>query len=224
MCNAYTLRAHLTLLGEELRRHARMRVLLPPGGAAEGFNFPIPQSVFPRRDGLILRPIDAGAPEEGCEPVIAHWNLTPAFHKGAARGWLERTHNCRSETMFTAPAFEEASKRRRCLIPASSIVEWTGPTGAKTKHEISRADGGLLFLAGLWDRCMVNGRPFESYTMVMMRAARADFVGRFRDRQPVFLDAEGAATWLDLTADPTPVLSSPPLGTLTAQPAQPVAA
>jgi putative SOS response-associated peptidase YedK len=46
----------------------------------------------------------------------------------------------------------------------------------------------------------------------------------FHNRQPVVLDRQTAATWLDCAADFTPVLKAPPPRTLVADPPEPVAA
>jgi putative SOS response-associated peptidase YedK len=125
--------------------------------------------------------------------------------------------------MASSPSFREAYKRRRCIIPATSFTEWTGPAGHKTRHSISRADGQPLFFAGLWERAIEElGRP-DSYTMLMIDA-REDFMGRFHNRQPVILDEARANIWLDLAADPAPVLAPPPAGTLVADPPKPAAA
>jgi putative SOS response-associated peptidase YedK len=147
--------------------------------------------------------------------------LTPFFHKGGLKAWKASTNNARSETMATSPTFHEAYKRRRRLIPATSFTEWTGPAGKKTAHAISRADGGLLFFAGLWDRCENDGGYAESYAMPLIDAVAGDDVAPFHNRQPVILDAPGAAIRLDLTADPAPVLRSTPAGTLVADPPEP---
>lgn len=83
-----------------------LRLVLPPGVTPETSNLAVPRSVYPRRDGLILRPVDAAAPGAGLEPTVAHWNLTPFFHKGPLKAWKASTNNARSETMagrFSAP-------------------------------------------------------------------------------------------------------------------------
>jgi putative SOS response-associated peptidase YedK len=224
MCNAYNLKTSLTAIGEAAMRQLDLPLVFPPGVSAETSNTPVPLEVFPRRDGLILKPADPREPARGLAPAVAHWNLTPYFHQGPLKAWKASTNNCRSETMATLPAFREAYQRRRCLIPATSFVEWTGPKGHKTAHAISRADGGLLFLAGLWDRCLIEGARIESYTMVMIDAVGEDWMARFHDRQPVLLDAVRASTWLDLAADPRPILKPAPAGTLVADPPEPVAA
>lgn len=217
MCNAYNLKTNLAEIGVASRSWLGRDLVLPPGVTPESSNLQVPQAVYPRRDGLILRPV-----EGGLEPAVAHWNLTPFFNRGGLKAWKASTNNARSETMATSPAFREAFRRRRCIIPATSFTEWTGPKGSKTAHAISRKDGGMLFFAGLWDRCDTDDGPADSYTMVMIDALGDDDVARFHNRQPVFLDRDRADTWLDLMADPAPILKGPEPGTLVADPPEPV--
>jgi len=60
--------------------------------------------------------------------------------------------NARSETVSTQPAFRDALKLRRCLIPADGFYEWK--KGGKTKQpycfEVGK--GEVFVFAGLWDR------------------------------------------------------------------------
>lgn len=223
MCNAYTLKTNLADLAAAVERQLGFALVLAPGVTPLTSNLAIPQSLYPRRDGLILRPVDPAAPSAGLEPVVAHWNLTPFFHKGPLKAWKASTNNARSETMATSPAFRDAYKRRRCVVPASHFTEWTGPTGSKTAHAISRADGGLLFFAGLWDRRLIDDAAVESYTLPMIPAVDSDDVAPFHNRQPVVLDAERAGRWLDLDADQAEVLRAPPRETLVADPRSPAA-
>src|SRR5438874_13670820 len=62
------------------------------------------------------------------EPVrqisTMRWGLIPSWAKdtsGAAR-----MINARSETAHTLPAFRDAMKLRRCLVPADGFYEWQG--------------------------------------------------------------------------------------------------
>lgn len=224
MCNAYKVEASLAKIGEAARSQLGLDLTFAPGVTAETSNLVVPKAVFPRRDGLILRPTDPDAPGAGLEPLTAHWNLTPFFHKAGLKAWKASTNNCRSETMATSPAFRDAFKRRRCLIPATSFTEWTGPKGSKTAHAISRRDGGVLFFAGLWDCCETDDGLVDNYTMVMIPAAGEDDVAPFHNRQPVTLERATAAIWLDLTADCAPAIWAPARGTLMADPPDPVAA
>lgn len=220
MCNAYNLKTDLAEIGLATHRQLDLELMFPPGVDAASTNTPVPQEVFPRREGLILRP--AAGSDAGLEPLLAHWNLTPFFHKGPLKAWKASTNNCRSETMATAPAFRDAYRRRRAIIPATSFIEWTGPAGRKTAHAISRADGGMLFLAGLWENHSGPEGRTATYTMVMIPAGPD--VGPFHTRQPIVLDAATARIWLDSGADSAAVLAAPSTGILIADPPQPIAA
>jgi putative SOS response-associated peptidase YedK len=122
MCNAYNLKARMAAIGEASARELRLALMFPPGVTAETSNLAVPEAVYPRRDGLILRPVDSVDHRQGLEPILAHWGLVPFFHKGPLKAWKASTNNARSETMATSPAFRHAFKLRRCVIPATRFV------------------------------------------------------------------------------------------------------
>ena len=217
MCNNYQ---NEQALNDWAEAHERFlgRVLALP---ADPSNLTFRADVYPRYEGLFVRPADPAAPAGALEPAVGRWGLIPFFHKGAAKDWKAATNNCRSEEMAAKPSFRDAFKRRRCIIPATSFCEFTGPKGSMTKHRISPAGGGPLFLAGLWGRADLPEGPVESYTMVMQGVRPGDDMEPFHDRQPVFLDAESAAAWLDPATDCQAVLRSPPPGYLAFDPPEP---
>jgi putative SOS response-associated peptidase YedK len=50
------------------------------------------------------------------------WGLVPVWTKDIKFG--ARCINARAEAVATTPAFREAFKARRCIIPASGFYEW----------------------------------------------------------------------------------------------------
>jgi putative SOS response-associated peptidase YedK len=56
------------------------------------------------------------------ELALVHWGLIPFWAKDPAIG--SRLANARSETLAEKPAFRDAWKRRRCLLPATAFYEW----------------------------------------------------------------------------------------------------
>jgi putative SOS response-associated peptidase YedK len=48
--------------------------------------------------------------------------------------------------------FRSAFNRNRCIIPASGYFEWKKMPDGKQPYFISAVDGGVLSMAGLWDR------------------------------------------------------------------------
>jgi putative SOS response-associated peptidase YedK len=222
MCNLYTLKAPLKELAAAFQQHLGLNLSMPAGDATLS-NQPWAEEVYPKYQGLFVRPVDARNPAGDLEPAVGRWGLVPFFHKGEVKAWKAATNNCRSETMATSASFRDAVKARRCIIPADFICEWTGQT-PKTKHAISMADGSPLFLAGLWASHTWEGERTESYTMVMQGTLPGDDMHAFHTRQPVFLDRAGAATWLDPRADFSVLLQGPAPGTLVADPPEAVRA
>jgi putative SOS response-associated peptidase YedK len=64
-----------------------------------------------------------------------------------------RTINAKAETITTAPAFREAIKYRRCLVPADAFYEWQ-ELDAKTKwpFAIALKSKEPYAFAGLWEK------------------------------------------------------------------------
>jgi putative SOS response-associated peptidase YedK len=223
MCNLYTLEPALTELAEAFERFLSRRLVLSAGPETLA-NQPWKTTVYPKYQGLFVRPADPNEREGELEPAVGRWGVVPFFHKGPAATWKAQTNNARCEDMASTPSFRDCVKARRCIIPATAICEWSGPQGRKTRHVIKRADGAPLFLAGLWAHHTWEGERTESYTMVMQETVEGDDMHVFHNRQPVVLDRAGAGTWLDCTADYAALLKGPPPGTLVADPPQPVAA
>lgn len=217
MCNAYSLKTRLQSIGEALQGQLGRDLVLPDGVTAATSNLPVPEALYPKKDGLFLRPV-----ADGLEPIIGRWGLVPFNHRGSLKAVKFPCNNARSETMATKWPFREAVARRRCVIPMTAFTEWTGPVGGKTRHTITASDGGMLFAAGLWEDSNPEEGPLTSYTMVIAATAPGDDMAPFHDRQPVLLDAGRAATWLDLTADYGPILGTMPAGTLAFDPPAPV--
>src|SRR3984885_6680723 len=60
------------------------------------------------------------------EPIrqlsIMRWGLIPSWAKDSSGA--ARMINARAETASTKPAFRDALKSRRCLVPADGFYEW----------------------------------------------------------------------------------------------------
>jgi len=79
------------------------------------------------------------------------WGLVPFWAKEPSIGL--RTINAKAETITTAPAFREAIKYRRCLVPADCSYEWQRLNARRSSlFAIAMKDGKPYALAGLWER------------------------------------------------------------------------
>src|SRR5436190_8436408 len=78
---------------------------------------------------------------------LMRWGLLPAWAKDPAKIGL--LINARSESVNEKPAFRNAMRYRRCLVPADGYYEW--PVGSPHKRPlfVHPAKGGPIAFAGL---------------------------------------------------------------------------
>lgn len=121
--------------------------------------------------------------------------------------------NGRVEAAQRRPAFREAWRERRCVVPACGFYEWTGRARQRRPLRFHPAQG-LLALAGLFEP-PDEGREWPRF-VVLTTAANED-VAPIHDRMPVLLSPEAIDPWLagELEPDPSPA------GTLIATPVSP---
>jgi len=125
------------------------------------------------------------------------WGLVPSWAKAESFGY--KTINAKAETVDTKPAFREAFKRRRCIIPADSFYEWRKEGNSKQPMRIVPQDGGLFSLAGLWDSWTApDGRKVNSCTIIT--TIPNELMAGIHNRMPVILEREAETTWLDRSA------------------------
>jgi putative SOS response-associated peptidase YedK len=126
---------------------------------------------------------------------LMRWGLVPAWAKDVSIGF--KTINAMCETAADKPAFRDAMRRRRCLIPADGFYEWK-KLGGKEKQpfNIGMADDSLFAFAGLWE-CWPDpaGIPLNSFTILTTDAN--PLLTGIHDRMPVILKPEDYDLWLD---------------------------
>jgi len=130
--------------------------------------------------------------------VPMRWGLIPAWWKKSAKE-VPSTFNARAEPVAEKPMFRAAFARHRCIVPASGYYEWKATPSGKQPYFISAADGGVLSIAGIWDRWKdpasgAGGAGVTSCTLIVT-AANA-FSRAIHDRMPVLLDRADLDAWL----------------------------
>jgi putative SOS response-associated peptidase YedK len=104
--------------------------------------------------------------------------------------------NARSETAGVKPAFRDALKSCRCLIPADGFYEWQKTGKAKQPYCFEVNEGELFAFAGIWDRWKdPNGKVLE--TCSILTTTPNAVTTTVHDRMPVILDPETYDLWLD---------------------------
>jgi putative SOS response-associated peptidase YedK len=154
-------------------------------------NFPARWNGAPTQDFPILR-YDA---EHGVRTAgTMRWGLVPSWSKDDKPGYA--TFNAKCETLASKPAFRAAWKAaRRCIVPLDGFYEWEKiPGGKKQPHLISRADGKLMAVAGLWEPRHTDSGESLSFTIITTEANR--LMSTLHDRMPVILSPEHVSTWL----------------------------
>jgi putative SOS response-associated peptidase YedK len=120
--------------------------------------------------------------------------------------------NARSETVLEKPAFKNAIKRRRCLIPADGYYEWHTSDNRKRPYFIHRRDGEPVGFAALAETWMgPNGEELDTVAIVTAPAS-AD-LAVLHHRVPVTIATDDFERWLDCsddTAETVMLLLAPP--------------
>ena len=125
---------------------------------------------------------------------LMRWGLLPSWVKDPKKFAL--VFNARSETVLEKPAFRNAMKRRRCLIPADGYYEWQTSATRKRPYFIHAADGEPTAFAGLSETWIgPNGEEMD--TMAIVTAAAAPDMSVLHHRVPVTIGPGDFDRWLD---------------------------
>ena len=135
------------------------------------------------------------------------WGLIPPWAKAGSDGAPESKGplliNARAEKVTTSPAFRSSAKSKRCLVPMDGYYEWraadadAGKKARKTPFFLHRADGELLFMAGLWSvwKSAKDADPLLSCTIITTDAVGE--LAEIHDRMPLIVPERDWDRWLD---------------------------
>ena len=128
--------------------------------------------------------------------ALVRWGLIPPWVKDPRQFAL--LHVARGESVNDKPAFKNAMKRRRCLLPADGFYEWS-EHGVKRPFFIRAKSAGMLALAGLWEAWMgPNGEEVETVAIITTPANR--MLAPIAERMPAIVPPEAFDLWLDCAA------------------------
>jgi len=152
------------------------------------------------------------------EFALMRWGLVPFWAKDAKFGYS--TINARAEEVAAKPAYREAFKKRRCLVPADAFYEWQR-IDKKTKHPFAFAlkSGDPYALAGLWDRWQPKeGAALETFTILTTDPNA--LMEPIHNRMPVILEPRDYSRWLDTGGPDSDDWTRPPVDLLRPYPAE----
>src|ERR1700684_1268301 len=153
MCGRIVQRTALGLICRDLGMEPwegefRPRYNIPPGGR-----------IWSIRSGADEKP----------EMVRLHWGLIPSWAKDEKIGFS--MSNARAETITEKPAFKNAVKKRRCVIPIDGFYEWRKVGKEKIPYLIRFEDERTFFVAGIWERWTNDaGEAIESCAAITTSA------------------------------------------------------
>ena len=158
----------------------------------------VPEAPLPRRYNIppttdlpIIRRLDGRRLGD-----VARWGLIPEWHRGGLRDWRASTINARAEDVANRPAFRDAYRRRRCVVPVSGYYEWQVRPDGKHPHYIHPASNApALLMAGLWTA--VRLPDFQGLTCTVLTEAVRPPLDAVHDRMPLMLPPEAMDAWLD---------------------------
>lgn len=154
--------------------------------------------------------IRTSAEEGRREAVGLQWGLVPWWSKETRNG--AKLANARAEGIALKPAFREAVRKRRCVVPASGFYEWQTVGRLKQPWLFQLRDESPFVFAGLWERWR-SADGVELQTCSLITTTPNDLVSPLHDRMPVIMRGEAIDSWLDL-AITDPARLEPLLGPL----------
>jgi len=157
-------------------------------GYDERPNFPPRYNVAPTQPIPVVRLADGKR-----SFALMRWGFIPSWVKDPKT--VSLLINARGESVLDKPAFRNAMRRRRCLIPADGFYDWRAGE-PKRPYFVRAKSGAPLAFAGLWETWTgPNGEEIDTVAIVTTRANR--MLSAIHERMPVIVAPEGFDLWLD---------------------------
>jgi putative SOS response-associated peptidase YedK len=146
-------------------------------------------NVCPGTDVLAVRADRAGRRASG----DYRWGLIPHWAKDPSIG--QKLANARGESLDERPAFRDAFREWRCLVPASGYYEWKTIGRTKQPWYLRPLDAelfGLAAITALW-----HGPHGPVRSLSLITTAPNSLTGKIHDRMPLIVAPQDYAAWLD---------------------------
>ena len=118
------------------------------------------------------------------------WGMVPSWWHESQRE-RQRLFSARAETLAQKPAFADALKTRRAVVPADGFWMWREIEGQNVPFYFRARIGEPLFLAAIWDDSDAEDR----LALVSVEANR--LVEPLGARMPAILRGDALKMWLD---------------------------
>ncbi|CCE64124.1 hypothetical protein TPHA_0G02860 [Tetrapisispora phaffii CBS 4417] len=118
------------------------------------------------------------------------WGLIPQWVGDLSTFKANKTFNAREEHLLDSKMWKPCVNYKRCAVPISGYYEWRTINKAKTPYYITRKDGKLMFLAGLYD----HNRAYDFYSFTIVTNTAPKELEWLHQRMPVVLEP-GTLEW-----------------------------
>jgi putative SOS response-associated peptidase YedK len=176
---------------------ARYVITSPAAAVRALFGYADEPKFPPRYNVAPTQPIPIVRLEQGKRVfALARWGFLPSWVKDPRSFSL--LVNARGESITDKPAFRNAMRRRRCLVPADGFYEWSD-TRPRQPFFVRPKAGGPIAFAGVWETWTgPNGEEVDTAAIVTTRANRS--LAAIHDRMPVIVPPDAFNLWLDCAA------------------------
>ena len=175
-------RARLSTDWDQIKKRMYLASQMPALNIRPSWN------IAPTQDMLVV----ADRKGVGRAARLAHWGMIPGWAREPKA--MGAVFNAKSETLAEKATFREAWLRgRRCLVVVDGYYEWRKTD--KAPFTVARGDGGLMALAGLWDRWGGNEGEFV-YSCTIVTVPAGPGMDTLHERAPLILSEADWAVWL----------------------------
>jgi putative SOS response-associated peptidase YedK len=177
----------------------RFVITSPPDALRQMFGYEEQPNFPPRHNIAPTQPIPVVISDHGKRHFrLMRWGFVPAWVKDPRNFTL--LINARAETVREKPAFKNAIRRRRVLVPADGYYEWQATGGTKRPFFIHRRDGAPLGFAALAETWAgPNGEEVD--TVAIVTTAASPDLATLHHRMPVTIASRDFERWLDCSTD-----------------------
>jgi len=184
----------------------RFVITSPPAALRQIFGYAERPNFPPRFNVAPTQPVPVVIVETGLRHFrLMRWGLLPAWVKDPRKFTL--LINARAETVRDKPAFKNAIRRRRCLIPADGYYEWQTSGQRKRPYFIHRGDGHPIGLAGVAETWIgPNGEELD--TVAIVTASASADLATLHPRVPVTIPPGDFERRLDCNAHDVDAVNS----------------
>ena len=188
------------MCGRYVLKRKDLEALMAQLGVKDPRDFVSRYNIAPSTMIPAVRPTGQGTEREA---IGLQWGLVPSWSKDAKSG--AQLANARAEGIAGKPAFRDAFRKRRCVVPASGFYEWQTVGRLKQPWYFHMKDDAPFLFAALWERWRsVDG--VELQTCALITTTPNEVVRPLHDRMPVILPPDKVDQWLDpASQEPEPL-------------------